>query len=248
VDERYAAKGFRNIQNYVGQNLGPGKELIHYVPPRPEDLAALMEGWMTCCRQMIGAGIHPVITAAVAGFGFVFLHPFEDGNGRLHRFLIHHVLAAKGFTPEAVIFPVSAVMLKQLPRYDATLESYSRPLMQHVEYRMSDSGDLQVVNPTAAYYKFPDMTFIAEQLFGFIRDTIEMEFTAELEFLSAFDAVRRRMRDVVDMPDPRADLFIRLCLQGHGKLSRNKRRQFDELTDREVDGLEAIVFEVLKAK
>jgi len=248
VDERYAAKGFRNIQNYVGQNLGPGKELIHYVPPRPEDLAALMEGWMTCCRQMIGAGIHPVITAAVAGFGFVFLHPFEDGNGRLHRFLIHHVLAAKGFTPEAVIFPVSAVMLKQLPCYDATLESYSRPLMQHVEYRMSDSGDLQVVNPTAAFYKFPDMTFIAEQLFGFIRDTIEMEFTAELEFLSAFDAVRRRMRDVVDMPDPRADLFIRLCLQGHGKLSRNKRRQFDELTDREVDGLEAIVFEVLKAK
>ena len=248
VDERYAAKGFRDIQNYVGQNLGPGRELIHFVPPRPEDLRALMEGWMISCRQMLQAGIHPVITAAVAGFGFVFLHPFEDGNGRLHRFLIHHVLAAQGFTPESIIFPVSAMMLKQLPRYDATLESYSRPLMQHVEYRMGDSGDMQVLNPTATFYRFPDMTFIAEQLFGFIRDTIELEFTAELEFLLAFDAARQRMRDVVDMPDSRADLFVRLCLQGRGRLSRNKRKQFDELTDHEIDDLEAIVLQALKHK
>ncbi len=35
----------------------------------------------------------------VVGFGFVFLHPFEDGNGRLHRYLIHHVLSARQFTP-----------------------------------------------------------------------------------------------------------------------------------------------------
>jgi len=28
----------------------------------------------------------PIVHAAVIGYAFVFLHPFEDGNGRIHRF------------------------------------------------------------------------------------------------------------------------------------------------------------------
>jgi hypothetical protein len=241
VEERYVANGLREHQNYVGQNLGPGRELLHYIPPRPEDLPALMESWITCCLLMMEGGIHPVVTATVAGFGFVFLHPFEDGNGSIHRFLIRHVLSASGFTPAGTIFPVSAVMVKHMPIYDAALASYSREIMQHVEHRMNDVGELHVMNATASFYRFPDMTHLAEQLFAFVRDTIEMEFTAEIEFLAAFDAARRLMRDVVDMPDRRMDLFIRHCLQGGGRLSKNKRRQFTELTDREVADLEAIV-------
>jgi hypothetical protein len=247
VEDRYAAKGFREHQNYVGQNLGPGRELVHYVPPRPEDLPALMEGWIACCRLMMEGGIHPVVTATVVGFGFVFLHPFEDGNGRIHRFLIHHVLSASGFTPSGMIFPVSAFMLKHVPVYDEALASYSREVMQHVEHRMNDAGELQVMNATASFYRFPDLTHLAEQLFAFVRDTIEMEFTAEMEFLAAFDTARRLMRDVVDMPDRRMDLFIRHCLQGGGRLSRNKRRRFTELTDREVADLEAIVAEAVRS-
>ena len=41
-----------------------------------------------------------------------FCTPFEDGNGRIHRFLIHNILARQGFTPEGVMFPISAPMLK----------------------------------------------------------------------------------------------------------------------------------------
>ncbi|MEW6665099.1 MAG: Fic family protein [Thermodesulfobacteriota bacterium] len=247
VEERYASTGFREHQNYVGQNLGPGRELVHYVPPRPEDLPALMDGWITCCRRMMEGGIHPVVTATIAGFGFVFMHPFEDGNGRLHRFLIHHVLSASDFTPGGMIFPVSAVMLKQMPSYDAALASYSREIMQHVEHRMNEAGEVQITNATASFYRFPDMTLQAEQLFAFVRDTIEMEFAAEIEFLAAFDAARRLMRDVVDMPDRRMDLFIRQCLQGGGRLSKNKRKHFTELTDQEVAGLEAIVAKALRS-
>lgn len=246
VEERYASQGFRHEQNYIGQSLGPGKEFVHFVPPRPEDLDALMKGWMTCCRRMTESGIHPVVTATVAGFGFVFLHPFQDGNGRLHRFLVHHALSAGGFTPEALIFPVSAVMLKQMPRYNAALESYSREVMQHTEYSMTTTGELQVINATASFYRFPDLTPQAEHLFAFVRDTIELELTAELSYLAAFDAARRHMRDVVDMPERRVDFFIRLCLQGHGRLSGKKRRQFSELSDREVAGLEAIVRKAIR--
>ncbi len=29
----------------------------------------------------------------------------EDGNGRIHRFLIHNILARRGFTPKGVMHP-----------------------------------------------------------------------------------------------------------------------------------------------
>ena len=44
VEDRYAARAFRNFQNYVGQSLGPARELVHYVTPKPEDLPTLMDG------------------------------------------------------------------------------------------------------------------------------------------------------------------------------------------------------------
>lgn len=243
VEERYAAEGFRTSQNYVGESLGPTRELVHYVSPKPQDLPALMSGWMACCRQMEKAKVHPVVNAAVAGFGFVFLHPYEDGNGRLHRFLLHHALTAGDFTPQDLIFPVSATMLKQRRLYDAALEAYSRQIAQHVEYELDDQGVMKVVNETVSFYRYPDLTVQAEALFGFVRDTIETELVAELEYLSAFDAARRRMRNVVDMPDRRMDLFVRLCLQGKGHLSKAKREQFSELTDEECRQLEQIVGE-----
>lgn len=243
VDPRYAAAGFRESQNYVGQSLGPGRELVHYVPPKPEDVGSLMSGWQACSDRLFSDDVHPVVAAAVLGFGFVFIHPFEDGNGRLHRFLIHHALAVRGFTPEGVIFPISAVMLRDRARYDAALESYSRETMQHVEYEMGEAGELTVLNETAILYRYPDLTHATEELFAFVHDTVEQEFTAELEHLAVFDLARRRLTDVVDMPDSRLDLFIRLVLQGSGRLSGKKRGSFAELTDDEIVRMESVVRE-----
>jgi len=245
VDERYAATGFRECQNYVGRSLGPGRELVHYVPPKPEDVRPLMRGWEACSRLVSSHQVHPVVAAAVVGFGFVLIHPFEDGNGRLHRFLIHHALAAGGFTPEGVIFPVSAVMLRDRARYDAALEWYSRDVMQRVEYTMNEAGELSVLNDTGLHYRYPDLTRVTEELFGFVRETVDREFTAELEYLAAFDQARGRLASIVDMPDARMDLFIRLALQGNGRLSRNKRKSFAELTDDEVGRMEVVVGDVL---
>lgn len=241
VDPRYAAAGFRDSQNYVGHSLGPGRELVHYVPPKPEDVASLMPGWQACSARLATGNTHPVVAAAVLGFGFVFIHPFEDGNGRLHRFLIHHALAVRGFTPEGVIFPISAVMLRDRARYDAALEWYSREVMQHVEYKMSEADELTVLNETALHYRYPDLTHVTEELFAFVRDTVEREFTTELEYLVVFDLARQMLADVVDMPDGRLDLFIRLVLQGNGRLSRKKRSGFLELTDDEVARMESVI-------
>jgi hypothetical protein len=65
-------------------------------------------------------------------FCFVYVHPFEDGNGRLHRYIIHHVLAERRYNPAGIVFPVSAAILDQIDRYRARLESYSPRLLPHL--------------------------------------------------------------------------------------------------------------------
>ena len=55
---------------------------------RPDDLGPLLVGLLSTFGLLKEDGFDPVLTTAVLGFGFVFIHPFEDGNGRLHRFLV----------------------------------------------------------------------------------------------------------------------------------------------------------------
>ncbi len=241
VESRYAATDYRDFQNYIGQSLGPNREYVHFIPPKPQDLAGLMDGWMASCRRLEAEGVHPVITAAVAGYGFVFLHPFEDGNGRLHRFLIQHALAAGGFGPHGVLFPVSATILKQLTKYDASLEVYSRRISQLVNYSLDEQGAMTVSENTGSFYRFPDLTAQAEALFGFIEDTISQELVAELDFLAVFDAAKSKIRNVVDMPDRKLDLFLRICMDGKGVLSKTKRILFAELTNKEIKKMQEIV-------
>ncbi|MBT4512501.1 MAG: Fic family protein [Chloroflexi bacterium] len=248
VDERFALDTYRNFQNYVGQSVAPSREIIHYASPKPENIGAMMAGWIQCSNNMIASDIPSVVSAATVGYGFVFLHPFDDGNGRLHRYLIHHVLAKKHFAPSGLIFPVSATMLKNMTRYDKTLECFSRQIMQHVEYSVDDKGEMAVLNDTARFYRYQDMTQQAEGLFEFVRDTIETEFLDELEYLDAFDQSKTRMREIVDMPDRKLDLFIRLSLQNRGRLSKSKRPLFDKLTDDEIDKMTSVVMDVIMAK
>ncbi len=246
VDERFANDGWRDSigeQNYVGSSLAAGDEQIHFISPRPDDLAALMEAFLEAARRILYSGLNPVLAAAAIAWPFVFLHPFTDGNGRLHRFLIHYVLAFLRFVPDGAIFPVSACMLRRMRAYDASLESFSRPLLPLIDYTLDARGRLTVQNDTRDYYRYPDCTAIAEALFGFVAETIETELPNEIRFLQQYDEARRRLREVVDLPNRHADLFVRLCVQNKGTLSPGKRRleEFAKLTFEEMDGLEAAV-------
>jgi hypothetical protein len=62
---------------------------------------------------------------------------------------------------------------------------------------------------------------------------------AELDFLTFYDAALQAIRDVVDMPNQRAALLLRLIHQNQGQLSHRKREQFPELTDGEIERIEA---------
>lgn len=242
VDPRFQAPDYRTDQNYVGEMIGPQKEKVHFVCPRPEDLNGLMDGLIAAHQRMDAGAVPAVVHAAAVAYGFVFLHPFEDGNGRIHRFLIHNILARRTFTPDGVIFPVSAAMLKNSTDYAGSLESFSRPLMALVEYTLDEQGRMTVHNDTAVWYRYIDMTAQAEALFRFIGQTIDTELVDELAFLANYDATKKAIQEIVDMPDRKIDLFIQACLQNNGRISARKRAgHFDVLSDQEIARMEAAI-------
>jgi hypothetical protein len=242
VDPRFRESDYRSSQNYVGETIAWQKEKIHFACPKPEDLFDLMEGLTTAHKRMTTGDVSAVIHAAAIAYGFVFLHPFEDGNGRIHRFLIHNILARRSFTPKGVMFPISASMVKNPADYDNSLEAFSRQIMPLVEYSLNEEGRMTVHNDTAIWYRYIDMTPQAESLFCFIDQTIETELAGELAFLANYDETKRAIQEIVDMPDRQIDLFIRFCLQNNGRLSARKRTShFDFLSDEEVSLMEQAV-------
>ena len=242
VDPRFRDVDWRTIQNYVGESVHATRERIHYVCPAPGDVPAMMDGLMAAHRRMERGDVHPVVHAAVVGYGFVFIHPFGDGNGRIHRFLIHNILARRGFSPPQLMFPVSAAMLKDAAAYDASLEAHSKGIMRLVDYTLDEHGAMTVQGDWSDWYRYPDLTPQAEALFRFVRLTIERELPEELAFLRRYDRTKRLMQEVVDLPGPLLDLFIRACLQNGGRVSARKRAShFSSLTDPEILGLEEAV-------
>ena len=242
VDPRFKESDYRVSQNYVGQTVSYQKEILHFICPKPDDLPNLMNGLIDSHKRMKEGKISPVIHAAAIAYGFVFLHPFEDGNGRIHRFLIHNILSLQKMVPTGLMFPVSAVMLKNPADYEVSLEAFSLPLLQLIDYKIDKMGQMTVENETACWYQYIDLTVQAEALYDFVNKTIEEELVEELSFLANYDNTKKAIQDIIDMPDRLIDLFIQLCLQNNGSLSAKKKStHFNFLADDELSAMEQAV-------
>jgi Fic family protein len=243
VEERFAEQGYRTEQNYVGESVGMElRQRIHFIAPRPRMVPRLMRGLLSALERMLTSEPEPIIHAAAISFGFVFIHPFEDGNGRLHRLLIHYILSRESFTPRGLIFPISAVMLQKRPEYDACLESFSKPLMNLLDYTVDEKGRLSVKGRTSGFYRYVDFTRMAEDLSRWTQETLRTEFRDELDFIVRYREAREKLDALVEMPDTARNRFIQFCFQNGGRLSASKRaRYFGFLKDQEVRALERVV-------
>ena len=240
-DARFVRLGLRSEGGFVGRHdYDLRMPVPDHISARPDDLSDLIVG-LSDFDKGAARELDPVLAAAVLAFGFVYIHPFEDGNGRLHRYLIHHVLAQRGFGPAGLVFPVSAAILEQIDGYRAVLEDYSHRLLPAVQWQPTERGNVRVLNDTGDFYRFFDATPQSEYLYERVLRTIELNLPRETEILMRTDAFREKLKLIVDMPERLSDLLLRSLRQNGGSLSRRRRRrEFAELTDDEARRIEGI--------
>lgn len=241
-DTRFVRAGLRADGVFLGECDHHGDPLPEFIGARAQDLTDLVSGLLEANERMREDGIDPVLKATATAFGFVYIHPFEDGNGRMHRCLIHHVLAERKFTPSGMVFPVSSVMLDRIDHYRSTLQGHSGPLMPFIEWRPTPSRNVEVLNDTADLYRYFDCTEEAEFLYSCVRRTVEDDLPSEIEYLRRHDEAIHRIMDAVEMPDRLAENLVMFIRQNKGSLSKNRREhEFKALRDDEVALVEGIV-------
>ena len=247
-DDRFVRLGPRKEGGFVGSHDRTTHEPIpDHISARSDDLLSLVGGIIDYGERSVNGGVDAVIAAAAISFGFVYVHPFVDGNGRLHRWLVHHVLAAAGYNPPGVVFPISAAILRRLDDYAAVLESYSAPLLPFIEWRPTSDGNVEVLNDTASYYRYFDVTAHAGFLYACVEQTVDHDLPEEVHFLEAFDRFATSVKDIVEMPDRQIERLRGFLEQGKGRLSnRAREREFAALTDQETARIEALYAELFK--
>ena len=82
--------GIREDEGFIGEH---DRETFTPIPDhisaKAKDLSSLMKGLIDTNNLLQESDYDPVLAAATIAFGFVFIHPLADGNGRIHRYLIH---------------------------------------------------------------------------------------------------------------------------------------------------------------
>lgn len=121
ASNRHIAGRLRTVQNWIGGNdYNPcGAD---FVPPPPEHLEPLLADLCTAINDDI---VPPLVQAALVHAQFETIHPFDDGNGRTGRALIHVVLARRGVSPSYVP-PISVVLANNRDRYISGLTDFRR--------------------------------------------------------------------------------------------------------------------------
>lgn len=245
-NSRFTKMGFRTEAGFVGEHdRTTGEPIPEHISAKWQDLEQLIDGLTEAYQKMELANFDAVLTATKIAFGFVFIHPFEDGNGRIHRYLIHHILAKMKFAQQGIIFPVSASILNNITDYKNILESYSHPLLDFIDWQQIKKNNIKVLNNTIDYYRYFDATKHAQFLYSCVKDTIEEIIPNEVNYLQKYDEMKRYLDNNFEMPDKTVALLIRFLEQNKGKISkRAKTKEFSELIAEEIDEIEKVYNEI----
>ena len=249
--------GVRRSPIFIGEVDG-FHDVVHYIAPHWDDAPQLLSGLRGCAART--AGRSALVRAAVLSFGFVYIHPMSDGNGRISRFLVNDVLRRDGAVPEPFVLPVSATITSSVIKrrgYDQVLELFSKPLMR----RYTDAwrfGPEQVAADGVRYnlqfddyadalhaWRYPDLTDHVEYIADIVRVTIEQEMRKEAGYLRSLRLARERVKQVIEGPDTDIDRIIRSVRANGGKVSSKLAKEFPALADEGtaaelVDALQAV--------
>ena len=247
--------GDKVVFNHYGVRLSPVfvgqthhfQEIVHYIAPSyplvPAKLAGLKAFWQKTQGQS------PIMRSAVLAFGFVYIHPLADGNGRVHRFLFNDVLRRDGVLPDNVILPISGVIAEsaqERQRYFALLDEVSKPLMQGIDNEYSFSKKQTVYddgirsnlvfdaeNKANPIWSYPDLSCHVVYLADLIEQVVNRDMREESLYLLHHEQAREAIKEIIEMPNDYADRIIRSARQNQGKLTNKLIKEFDFLENNE---------------
>lgn len=238
--------GVRKSPVFVGHN-DSFEPVVDYVAPDWKVTPELLRGLAkTMDRTRQGS---PVIRAAVASFGFVFIHPMADGNGRISRFLVNDVLRRDGAVPEPFILPISATITNSTHErvgYDRVLERFSRPLMQRYadRYRFGTEVECEdgirtnfefdAYDEAMPVWRYPDLTAQVEYLGHVLKMTIEREMSAEALFLRDMERARDAVKNYLEGPNSDIDKIIRSLRENQWRVSGKLVKAYPQLEKKEL--------------
>lgn len=239
-DTRFITPGLRKEDGFVGEHdRTTGMPMPDHISACADDLNTLLSGLIDTYELLCKDNFDAVLLATILAFGFVFIHPFEDGNGRIHRYLFHHVLSEKDFVPKGLIFPVSAVILARIEEYRKVLDHFSKPRLDFIEWRPTEKNNVEILNETIDLYRYFDATRLAEFFFECVEETVNKTLPEEVVYLKKYDILNEFIKNYIDMPNKLVDLLIRFLFQNSGKLSKRSRKsEFEKLTDDEIQVIE----------
>ena len=238
--------GFRNRQNWL-QRGGRGALAVRYVPPAPHDLGPLIDGLIRMANAREG-DVPPLVRAALVSFGFVFLHPFMDGNGRVSRLLAHHslnfheVLPTIGGNP--AILPLSVAMKRNEREYLAALEAFSKPARQLWDVTaIADSEFVFDFASSPLAYAHWSGEAAAAFVTACAEAALEQSLVDETAFVQAYDQAHERIDDAFDLPDRTINLLIQWIRQNGFKMPERRRNAAELITlaPEQIARIEAIV-------
>lgn len=236
--------GLRKSPIFVGEDSPFAGPMVHYVAPHWDDCPAMLAGLRAFAERT--AGKAPLLRAAVLSFGFVYIHPMADGNGRISRFLINDVLRRDGALPAPFILPVSATIASTSANrrsYDQVLELFSKPFMRRYQDQCRFGQELEAEDGIrfnlhfAAYadaakaWRYPDLTEHTEYLAHVVDLTLDQEMRKEARYLRSVRAAREAIKEIVEGPDSDIDRIIRSVRSTGGQISNKLRKDFPFLDE-----------------
>jgi hypothetical protein len=178
------------------------------------------------------AGIEPLLRAALASFGFVLTHPFNDGNGRLSRFLAHYALCQSGALPNGMILPLSTAMKRNERQYLQALQSFSVPARKLWNVIWLDGPNFEFeLKGHESIYRYFDATDAVEFIARMALETLRTDLHSEVDFLACYDAVARATNDHFDVPGSTLANLIVMAFQNGGTFSQHRRKQYRDRVD-----------------
>lgn len=228
ITNPFAAEfSFRTAQNWLG-DAGVSSKAggVAYVPPEPVLARELMDELIGFANSDVSM-LDPIVTAAIMSFGFVYIHPFMDGNGRLSRFLFHHALCRSGQLPDGMVLPVSSAIANNLQAYSDALKRYSRQVRERWTVTTYDP-----VRPTfqfhsdASIYRYWNATTAVEFGFQMARSALDNQITQEVAWLQRYDKIIATVGARYDVRGSDLASLVVACINNNGRLSVRKRQRY----------------------